>query len=1005
MGKNKIWLRYFALIVIFTFLFLALAIMKPAGHYSLTGFSVLEQKSGGDFSQGVYNNTFYNSSGFIQLNSSKLSGDYTSGIFDLGALSRWDNLSWAGEMPEKNNDIKIIPVLAYVLDKSRTSETQLITSQISQINNSDNVWFPIQVNKNTEYAYLRINWLNNLSSGSKINSAYVGVEQRVSIVSDVNYSRGQVYAGGYYYDACNLTLSVSDVTDNCNISSYVSTLGTINNISFRVYAKGITSKEPYEFFDFFELNINYSELANLMFELRNCSLSDCSDGAWQNASLSSLNLTGRYLQYRVFFSSPDLSITPKLHNITLGYSILNYAPSVNITSPQESSGYKIGEIIYLNFTASDADNNLASCWYNINSGANILLPACQNTTINAGIGSYIINVYANDTLGAIGSDRSGFSVTNTAPVITLVSPQEGATYGYNESIPLKFSVSDLDGNLDSCWYNLDSGENIIIINCENTTFNVAGDGNYALNIYANDSLAEQAVDSASFLVQLGAPTITLSYPIDEYLAIHDVVFIYTPEDTDLQACELWGDFNGEFKLNQTETSPINNAFNSFGLNLNDGIYLWNIRCNDTAGHFSFNGNKTFYIDTTAPKITLTEPAGTKNSRAGIPLQLSVNDSSPASCWYNVKWSTGQEVLGNTTINCSSTSFSLSADGDYILSFYARDLAGNLNSASSGFSVDTSAPSNSPSGSSGSSGGGGGGFSNASLKSPGKLELKGISNLIVDPGESRKLVLSVKNIGKNFLNDCRIKGEGKNSGWISSEEVKGLSSGEKKDFIFTLNVPETLKAGSYDISIGVACQEYTESAGFIAEIIEKKLAIDMISVERTGRDKLRVIYSLSEISGFDQKAEVQIVLFGLNNERLAEITEAKSIGANSSKQFEATLGIPESLSGNFNLLINAVSETSSAFIQEEVVLGAPSVGGFAVFGGTRGDIILSVILAALFVVFAVFIFRRILKFRKIHKLKGEGREKGIMMIDGRIAEKLKRELGGKNPKGNWINVKK
>ena len=39
----------------------------------------------------------------------------------------------------------------------------------------------------------------------------------------------------------------------------------------------------------------------------------------------------------------------------------------------------------------------------------------------------------------------------------IISPQEGGSYGYNTSLPLNFSVAD--EHLDSCWYNINNGNN------------------------------------------------------------------------------------------------------------------------------------------------------------------------------------------------------------------------------------------------------------------------------------------------------------------------------------------------------------------------------------------------------------------------------------------------------------------------------------------------------------------------------------------------------------------
>ncbi len=590
-----------------------------------------------------------------------------------------------------------------------------------------------------------------------------------------------------------------------------------------------------------------------------------------------------------------------------------------------------------------------------------------------------------------------------APELQIISPQDGGSYGYNISLPLNFSVSD-EHLLDSCWYNLNSGENITLVNCNNSTFNISSDGSYTIYLYANDTLGNVGSKNSTFSVLVGFPTIILNSPIGIYLNSNDVTFRYTPSDFDLESCELWGNFDGEFKLNQTNNSLNNGVENIFSLHLEDGTYLWNIRCNDSFGNSVFNGNKTFYVDTVSPSIIITEPKGTKSSWTSILLTYTISDSSPVSCKYSVDWATGVNVLPNTSLtNCNSITFNLSSVGDYILNLYATDFASNFKSESSSFTVSTFQP---PTPSGGGGGGGGGGISNITVKKDYNLELNIFPNLIVDPGESKKIILSAQNVGKNFLNDCKIKGKGENAAWISSEGSKGLSIGEKKDFIFTLKVPEWLKSGSYILELSLMCQEHNKSTSFTAEIIEKKLGVELIKTIRENEDKVKIVYALSELSGTDQEVEVEIILFGEGDERLVEIKERRYVDANSRKEFETILNIPELLEGNFNLLINGVSQISSTFVQEEIVLGISRVGGLAIFDRVgETDTLFSIILAALFIIFSIFILRRIFKLRKLKKIKTAGNKRAVMIIDGKIVEKLKRQLNGKNHKGKWIHVKK
>src|SRR5687767_12365726 len=53
-----------------------------------------------DFSSGNFYRTFYNSSGFIQLNLSQgfTLGNFSSRIFDAGVNSTWSNITWTSEL-------------------------------------------------------------------------------------------------------------------------------------------------------------------------------------------------------------------------------------------------------------------------------------------------------------------------------------------------------------------------------------------------------------------------------------------------------------------------------------------------------------------------------------------------------------------------------------------------------------------------------------------------------------------------------------------------------------------------------------------------------------------------------------------------------------------------------------------------------------------------------------------------------------------------------------------
>lgn len=568
---------------------------------------------------------------------------------------------------------------------------------------------------------------------------------------------------------------------------------------------------------------------------------------------------------------------------------------------------------------------------------------------------------------------------NTAPSIILVSPQDEASFGYNEALALNFIASDVDDNINSCWYVLNSGEIVILDDCANTTIDVP-EGSNTLTVYVNDTQAEQASDSATFSVQVGAPSIILHSPINSYLSSTSVTFRYTPTDLDLDSCELWGDFTGDFSLNQTDTSPTSGSENTFSLTLLDGTYIWNIRCNDTLGNSAVNGNKTFYVDTINPSFSLSQPTGTKTSRTGIPLTFEVTDASPVSCLYNIKWLTGEFVISNTSIaNCIGITFNVSADGSYVLNLYVNDSAGNTNFTSSSFSIDTSSqpPSNPPSG--GSSGGGGGGGGGGSSNYD--IEFSGISDLVLDPGESRRMSVTAENTRNGFLNDCVIRSKGVNSEWSTSSDVQDIGPGQLQEFIFVLSLPLNINQGNYPVELALECKEFSKSFGFFVEIIEKKLEIKLLDAKREKNDEMAIYYSLIELSGNNQDVEVNIMLLGLKNEKIAEISEIKNIEAGSKNDFNTVLKIDSELKGSFNLIISVNSGLASSFIQEDIYIGNPSlVGGLAIFlDNDRSNYLINALLIIGFFIFCTLMIRRILKMRALAGLTGH---KGYSKKDSR-----------------------
>ncbi len=1029
--KKKVISKFFAICIILS-LFLGLMLVLISGN-------LFQDLNKTDFDNGVYNLTFYNSSGFLQLSPRNLTGNYVSRVFDGGGIVRWNNLSWNGDNTDTRTSYAVDGQgkvysssdsgLSWTLKNSsygRTTDTQdmfsdtsgnlyIITSSNREVWKSTNDginWVKINdsfSNKdllvgepdssNNLYVIAGTSagvvWKSNDSgvSWTQINSSYNngnGAAKGLTWNGSALYAvdgQGKVYSSsdsglswtlknssygrttdtqdmfsdtsGNLYIITNSNKEVWKSTDNgvswAKINDTFSNLGLLTGMSDNngyIYviagtSMGIVYRSANGGISWMQVNASYNngngaargmtsvlKQTNLTFQVRNCSLPDCSDAGFVSPDLSNINLTGRYFQYRINFTTEDFLMIPKLYNTTIDYTILdNISPLVSVVSPL-TGNYTL-QTINFNVSLNEEGN---SCLYSLdNWQTNHSMTKLNNTYFYdsrlVSDGFYTSRFSCTDNFGNVNNTATrSFGLDSTVPVVKINSPQNGGSYGYNESINLDFSANDING-ISSCWYNIDNGNNISLINCLNISFGVPGNGNYIIAVYANDSFGLVSSYSVSFNVQIGAPTIILISPIDVYLNNSYVEFRYIPNDIDLRSCELWGDFDGVFKLNQTNNNPINDTVNSFYLNLNDRTYLWNIRCNDSQAHSAFNGNKSFVVDTIKPILNISEPAGTKTARTGILFIFNITEDNKDSCWYNVYRGVNLEIQ-NTTINCSTqTNFNVTVDADFVLNLYANDSAGNFNSISSSFNVDTSS---NPPNNGGSSGGGGSGggtitFSNASSKKA-NIEVSNIGDIIAKPGDKKTLSLTAKNIGKIFLNNCRLIVQGEISSWIYSKDIFGIAPGENKNFVFDLNVPDRTMEIDYSGGISINCDEASHEQK-IKISIPKGLQSIKIKEIKKDKNSLNIIYTYEGDVG---KVDVEIWMSNGNNVEYKRIKDSFSAEGGIIER-TVVIDIPEDLAGIYSVYIALSSDLNNS-IRESVVLGETSTTGFAIFDQPRNKTI-------------------------------------------------------------------
>ena len=346
---------------------------------------------------------------------------------------------------------------------------------------------------------------------------------------------------------------------------------------------------------------------SLSFKVRSCFFPDCSDGVWQIADLDDLNLMSRYFQYKVEFVSPSFFVSPILKNVSIDNNLINVAPTIGIVSPQDGNTYGYDEGIPLEFFVSDNDGNLDSCWYGVDNGVNVSLVGCENGTFDVGgSGSYVLNVYANDSLGLVSSDSVGFIVAVGAPTISLSSPVSGAYLNDGKNVRFSYIPTDID--LGSCelWGDFDGGFKFVQIDISpisgvvnNFYFNLS-DGDYLWNVKCNDSVGNFAFNgNKTFHVDSVSPNVSLNQPVGKKTS-RVVSSNWIVSDVSLVSCKYNVYRGGSVEVSNSSVNCSNGVVN-FSVTV-DADFVFNFYVSDSAGNVNFKSS-SFSVDTSSVAVS------------------------------------------------------------------------------------------------------------------------------------------------------------------------------------------------------------------------------------------------------------------------------------------------------------------------------------------------------------------------------------------------------------------
>jgi len=354
-------------------------------------------------------------------------------------------------------------------------------------------------------------------------------------------------------------------------------------------------------------------------------------------------------------------------------------PTFNIVTPSNQTYTSVQST----FRPGGSDTNIDTCWYSLNDGTTNTTMTCAATIggLDSGQGSSTWTVYANDSAGNENSSSVTFFVDSVVPLVEITIPTNN-TNSSDTGIDINFTSSDT--NLGSCWYSNDTySVNYSLTNCAtNVTTIKWSEGVHAVTVYANDTFGNENSSSINFTIDATLPEISISIPVNNTNSTDTGLDVnFTASDTNyLQNCWYSNDtYTANYSLASCST-------NITSLVWSEGVHAVSVYANDSAGNVN-SASANFTIDTTYPTFNITQPLNITYTSTQTAFGPNVADDNLDICWYSLDGGTT-----NTTYIClSSPIVGDSGEWSSTWTAYANDSAGNENSSSVTFFVDSVAP--------------------------------------------------------------------------------------------------------------------------------------------------------------------------------------------------------------------------------------------------------------------------------------------------------------------------
>ena len=354
---------------------------------------------------------------------------------------------------------------------------------------------------------------------------------------------------------------------------------------------------------------------------------------------------------------------------------------------------------------------------------------------------------------------------------------------------------------------------------------------------------------------------------------------------------------------------------------------------------------------TAPLLTIDSPKNNEIYTEKINLSFAVSDSEENldSCFYNLNDKENQSLA-----NCESATISLEK-GYYKLNIFAKDSSGLETKKSLYFEIKKE---NSLT------------QENIILNENQTFyeineSIKVLQDLNVEffvkpdlsykKGDVDKINFGVKNSGIFFLNKCTLQISEEINKLIKNNQEKGLSAGEKFDYILDLSIPQETSPNIYSGSIMLKCEEGIAKKEINIQIYRPSFDFNMISYERDSTS-LKVTYLIEEFDNENKELILEYSLVDLDNVIRKSGQEPIVLGSGFSGNQILIFELPKDSFGEFILSLKLSDGQVEIKTEKEIFLPSKGLTGLAISEDNKKSIsFYGVMIILLISSFAIFKF--------------------------------------------------